>query len=625
MRRLALTLLPACLVLAILALSGWILPAFSAPAWQADVDPWVLETVEAEGEAEFLVYLSAQADLAGADTIADKAARGAYVVEQLRATAARTQPALIAELEQMGVAYRPYWIANMIWVRGDAAAVERLAQRAGVAHLYANPRVRLELPATGPAAQAAAAVEPGIERIGAPDVWALGITGEGVVVGGQDTGYAWEHPALKNQYRGWNGSTADHNFNWHDAIHSELTPFPDNPCGLDSPVPCDDNSHGTHTMGTILGDVGGANQIGVAPGARWIGCRNMEQGVGTPATYSECFQWFVAPTDLDGDNANPALAPDVISNSWTCTPGEGCTDRNLLLGVVENVRAAGIVVVSAAGNAGPECSTITEPPGIYDAAFTVGATDLSDTIASFSSRGPVTVDGSGRLKPDVTAPGVGVRSAVPPSGYGYKSGTSMATPHVAGLVALLLQARPDLRGNVEAIETVIRQSAVPLTSDQGCGGDGPADVPNNVYGYGRIDALAAINAAQGLQLTKQAAPESLFPGETLTFTLRVENLHQALPQTDLVLTETLPAGLTLLDATAPYDQIGGVVRWTRPQLEDGASWVVTATATVPAGASGLIVNDAYWVSSAGAGVTPGVPVAVRVGHLRYFPVLEQAP
>src|SRR5690606_9647267 len=387
------------------------------------------------------------------------------------------------------------WIANMIWVRGDAAAVERLAQRAGVAHLYANPRVRLELPATGPASQAATAVEPGVERIGAPDVWALGITGEGVVVGGQDTGYAWEHPALKNQYRGWNGSTADHNFNWHDAIHSDLTPFPDNPCDLDSPVPCDDNSHGTHTMGTIVGDDGGANQIGVAPGARWIGCRNMEQGVGTPATYSECFQWFVAPTDLAGDNANPALAPDVISNSWTCTPGEGCADPNLLLGVVENVRAAGIVVVSAAGNSGSNapigCSTITQPPGIYDAAFTVGATDLSDTIASFSSRGPVTVDGSGRLKPDVTAPGVGVRSAVPPSGYGYKSGTSMATPHVAGLVALLLQAQPDLRGNVEAIETLIRHSAVPLTSDQGCGGDGPADVPNNVYGYGRIDALAA--------------------------------------------------------------------------------------------------------------------------------------
>src|SRR5690606_9828155 len=170
----------------------------------------------------------------------------------------------------------------------------------------------------------------------------------------------------------------------------------------------DDESHGTHTMGTMLGDDGGANQIGMAPGARWIGCRNMEQGVGTPVTYSECFQWFVAPTDLAGDNADPAMAPDVISNSWTCTPGEGCADPNLLLTVVENVRAAGIVVASAAGNSGPSCSTISQPPGIYDAAFTVGASTLDDAIAGFSSRGPVMVDGSNRLKPDVTAPGVSV-------------------------------------------------------------------------------------------------------------------------------------------------------------------------------------------------------------------------
>ena len=178
MRRLALTLLPACLVLAILALSGWILPAFSAPAWQADVDPWVLETVEAEGEAEFLVYLSEQADLAGADAIADKAARGAYVVERLRAVAARTQPALIAELEQMGVAYRPYWIANMIWVRGDAASVERLAQRPASPTCTPIPACAWSCRRQA-RRRAAAAVEPGIERIGAPDVWALGITGEG--------------------------------------------------------------------------------------------------------------------------------------------------------------------------------------------------------------------------------------------------------------------------------------------------------------------------------------------------------------------------------------------------------------------------------------------------------------
>lgn len=493
MQRLPLLSLPAVLVLLAVALSSSLPPALSAPAWQAQVDGWVLETLEAQGEAEFLVYLSAQADLSAAGAMAGKSARGAYVVQQLQATAARTQPPVIAELEALGVAYRPFWITNMIWVRGDAAAVERLARRPDVAHLYANPRVPMALPPPERAALAPAAVEPGVQHVGAPAVWDMGITGAGIVVGGQDTGYAWEHPALKDQYRGWDGDTADHNYNWHDAITTELSSATVyNPCGFSSPAPCDDDSHGTHTMGTMVGDDGDANQIGVAPGARWIGCRNMEQGVGTPATYSDCFQWFVAPTDLAGNNPRPEMAPDVINNSWTCTPDEGCTDPNLLLAVVENTRAAGIVVASAAGNYGPSCSTVSQPPGLYDAAFTVGATTIDDAIASFSSRGPVTIDGSNRLKPDVTAPGVSVRSSIPPASYGSSSGTSMATPHVSGLVALLLQARPDLRGNVAVVEALIRHSAVPLTSSQGCGGDGPADVPNNVYGYGRIDALAAV-------------------------------------------------------------------------------------------------------------------------------------
>jgi serine protease AprX len=127
--------------------------------------------------------------------------------------------------------------------------------------------------------------------------------------------------------------------------------------------------------------------------------------------------------------------------------------------VVANVRQAGIVVVAAAGNSGPSCSSISHPPAIYDESLTVGATNnLDDSITSFSSRGPVTIDGSNRLKPDVTAPGSNVRSSIPPNGYSYKSGTSMATPHVTGLVALLLQARPDMRGNVEAIELLLREA-----------------------------------------------------------------------------------------------------------------------------------------------------------------------
>jgi len=134
--------------------------------------------------------------------------------------------------------------------------------------------------------------------------------------------------------------TADHNYNWHDAIHENNphTP-PGNLCGFNSLEPCDDHGHGTHTMGTMVGDDGGANQIGMAPGARWIGCRNMEEGWGTPATYAECYQWFIAPTDLNDQNPDPAMAPHVINNSWACPPSEGCTDPNVLLTVVQNVLA----------------------------------------------------------------------------------------------------------------------------------------------------------------------------------------------------------------------------------------------------------------------------------------------
>ncbi len=214
----------------------------------------------------------------------------------------------------------------------------------------------------------------------APDVWAQGFTGQGAVVGGQDTGYQWDHPALINQYRGWNGTTADHNYNWHDAIHSG-----GGVCGANSPEPCDDSGHGTHTMGTMVGDDGAGNQIGMAPGARWIGCRNMDQGNGTPATYSECYQWFIAPTDLNDLNPDPSKAPDVINNSWSCPLSEGCTDPNVLLADVEAVRAAGILTVHSAGNSGPTCSTVDTPAAIYDASFTVGATGTIRTRSPASA------------------------------------------------------------------------------------------------------------------------------------------------------------------------------------------------------------------------------------------------
>ena len=241
--------------------------------------------------------------MSGADALRGKEEKGRYVSDLLRGTAARTQGPLLSLLSGRGVPHRPYWIANMIWVKGDLALVEELAQRADVAHVYANPTVHYEEPVeSAPLSDSPQAIEWNVAKIRAPQLWTAGFTGQGVVIGGQDTGYDWDHPALKNKYRGWNGTVADHNYNWHDSIH-----VTGSNCGPDSPEPCDDTNHGTHTMGTMVGDDGAGNQIGVAPGAKWIGCRNMNEGDGTPATYTECFQWFIAPTDLN--NQNPESHP----------------------------------------------------------------------------------------------------------------------------------------------------------------------------------------------------------------------------------------------------------------------------------------------------------------------------
>ncbi len=487
-----------------LVLTGVAFAATASDQWQSKVDPWVMSKARAGAGTEFLVFLEEKADLSPAESLSTKAEKGRFVVDALRATAAKTQAPVLERLKALGVEHRAYWISNMIWVKGDLDVVRDMAERKDVFHIYANPTVRIdERPRDTQAEKSKApdTVEWNISLVGAPDVWALGIDGAGAVVAGQDTGYMWDHPALVEQYRG--GPAGDHAYNWHDAVHSG-----GGSCGADSLVPCDDHGHGTHTMGTIVGDDGVGNQVGVAPGAKWIGCRNMDQGNGTPTTYAECYQFFIAPTDLSDENPDPSKAPDVINNSWGCPVSEGCTDPNVLLSVVQAVRAAGIVTVHSAGNDGSSCSTVSDPAAIYGESFSVGATDSSDDIAYFSSRGPVTVDGSNRLKPDISAPGVNIRSSTRDGGYeGGWQGTSMAGPHVAGMVALILSAKPEMAGNVNGVESVIEQSAVPLMTTQGCGGDSGDAIPNNVFGWGRIDATAAINSLVDFSLSLN--PESL--------------------------------------------------------------------------------------------------------------------
>lgn len=492
------------------------------------IAPEVVHDTAEGARASVVVFMADQADVSAAYEMKDQDARGWYVYNTLSENAARTQAPIKAMLDAEGVQYQSFWVANMLVVEGDRVLIDRLAERDDVARIDPNrPSRGIEEPAIATIPDEPKSpfltpetVETGVSNVQAPPVWAMGFTGQGIVIGNQDTGMRWTHNAIKGHYRGWNGSTADHNYNWHDAIHSG-----GGVCGANSQQPCDDDTgstHGTHTTGTTNGDDGAGNQIGVAPGAKWIGCRNMNQGDGTPATYTECFQFFIAPTDLAGNNPNPTLRPHVMNNSWGCPTSEGCVTRAELETIVNNTQAAGVFVVVSAGNSGSGCASVTDPAAIYDASFSVGAISGStNNIAGFSSRGPSTFYSPNLLKPNISAPGVGVRSsqAFSDTSYGTLSGTSMAGPHVVGVVALLWSARPQLVRDIAATKAVLQGSANPnvnVSPVQTCGGIPSTQIPNNSFGYGRVDALAAVNMAGGASTPTPTPAATPTPDPTLT-------------------------------------------------------------------------------------------------------------
>lgn len=479
-----------------------------AGSWRDKIDAQLYEKAVQGGRQECLVVMTGKADFSGIRLPDKKADKGAFVFNRLKAFAEDRQRPIQEFLRGRQIAFTSFFIVNAIYLKADLGLLEEIAQRADVQRIDPNPWVEQDMPREIPAN--ARDVEWGVAKILADSVWSMGITGQGVIIGGQDTGVEWDHSLIKSRYRGWVNETPDHNYNWHDAIHA-LSPInndPDtsatnNPCGLNSKVPCDDNNHGTYTIGIVLGDDGAGNQTGVAPGATWIACRNMDRGSGSPATYIEGFQWFLAPTDVDGNNPNPAMAPHVINNSWSCPESEGCNPGNwdLMEEAVENLRTAGVVVIVSAGNEGPNCHTIDAAPAIFSGAFAVGATRSNDTIANFSSRGLVAADGSFRPKPDVSAPGVGIRSARRGNKFMTANGTSAAGPMVVGVVALMLEANPLLEGKVETIESILRAAVDPAYADQTCDEISGETFPNPMVGYGRINALTAVEMALDVNIS----------------------------------------------------------------------------------------------------------------------------
>ncbi len=477
------------------------------PAILAKIEPALLKKLLTENEPiPFIVYLKAQADVeaaANAVTIrpqseADEVARRRAIVETLQQTAQNSQGGILNLLNdpnRIGILstsnVKSLWIVNAVAATGSLDTVSELAKRDEVKIIRLDKVIQINLPTEDSAIDLSAnqdtslpcappacrpnltsaeadvfiqnqqSIEWGISAIRADFVQtALNIDGSGIVVANMDTGVDWLHPDLETRYRGYTGAghLPNHVGNWYDAT------------GDGALYPIDGNGHGTHTMGTIVG----GNGKGVAPGATWIAVKAFTSaGTGTTSAIHDAFQWLLAP------NGDPALAPDIVNNSWGNINGASTEYEP----DVQALLAAGIYPIFSAGNNGPNSGTVGSP-GSFDISLAVGAISDDDQITNFSSRGP---SPWGSIKPNISAPGKNVLSAFPGGAYQYLDGTSMAAPHVSGVAALMLQADPGLENNLAKISYVITSTSVPLGQV----------VPNNDFGWGRVDAYNAVMAVAG--------------------------------------------------------------------------------------------------------------------------------
>ena len=466
------------------------------PAYAGEIDPNLVQIMNAAAPNQpisVLVFLEDRVDVDALKNQLDnqsaaRTVRHETVVTNLHAKSKATQGNMVTYLEGLKTSgliddFHAFWIINGFEVAVTKGEIERLAARSDVAMVYYNYEIEtiapVDMTAGGP--DISLAIENGVNAVRAPEVWAMGITGAGVLVSNIDTGVEGDHPALASRWAG----VADSRY----AGHPEWAWY-DPYLGIND-FPYDDGGHGTHTMGTICGGAPG-DQIGVAPGAYWIAAAAIDRGGGIPRTVSDAilsFQWMLDP---DGNPSTSWDVPDVCSNSWGVTTSHGYAPCDpLFWSYIDACEAAGTVVVFAAGNEG---TSGLRRPG--DRAtdeyrnFAVAAVDGNTAgwpIAYFSSRGPTycTPGGTAAIKPDISGPGVNVRSAYPGLTYTTMSGTSMATPHVAGVIALIRQANPNL--TPDQIKQIIYETAY----DLGSAGE------DNDYGYGMIDAYEAVMLALG--------------------------------------------------------------------------------------------------------------------------------
>ena len=432
----------------------------------------ILRSLGPHDEVSVIITLSDKADIRPFKDM-PRPLRRARIIETLKNKADLTQRPLMAFLEgRRAKKIKSLWLINGMAVTATADVIQKLASLPEVKEIRLDRTI--QVPRVTYAALAAP--EWNISAIRAPELWNIGFTGTGVVVANMDTGVDVDHPDLQNKWRGGANSW----FNpYSDPTHSSDCGIPENctPCELSSDTPCDVNGHGTQTMGIIVGGRAGGTTIGVAPDAEWIAVKVFnDTGEASFSTIHQGFQWLLDP-DQDPSTDD---APDVVNNSWRLDNINECSLE--FEPDIQALKAAGIAVVFSAGNSGPALSTSISPANNPEA-FAVGAVDQSNGIASFSSRGPSACDGA--TYPDLVAPGVNINTSdltfggVFPNSYVHVSGTSYSAPHVAGAMALLLSAYPNL--TVPEIDSILRQSAFDLGL---CGAD-------NDYGYGFLDVMKA--------------------------------------------------------------------------------------------------------------------------------------